>query len=318
MPAGPSPAGALLLGLGGLALIVFVRGLRSVLTEARAQLRVRSGLRAAVEHQLDGAFVRLFPSSRPQAFCAGLLRPRVFLSSPACDRLSQAELRAVVAHEGHHVRRRDPLRLLVARVLADALFFVPALRRLERRYAELAELAADEAAIRAAGSAALASALVKLGGSDHPEATVALAPERVDHLCVPTRWRRDEPRVSAHLGGGCTLGYVRTRCARQARLLPALAGDRENVSEADRYLEADVERIVRALAKSPGVLTRAQLVEELNAELWSSGRFQAALRHGLEQGRIRGLGEFYGELGEFYELSAEERSALPGWDLGAE
>ncbi len=99
-------------------------------------------------------------------------------------------------------------------------------------------------------------------------------------------------------------------------MLPALAGDRENVSEADRYLEADVERIVRALAKPPGVLTRAQLVEELNAELWSSGRFQAALRHGIEQGRIRELGEFYRERGEFYELSAEERSTLPGESQG--
>jgi len=83
------------------------------------------------------------------------------------------------------------------------------------------------------------------------------------------------------------------------------------VSEADPYPDADVERIVRALAKPPGVLTRAQLGEELNAKLWASGRFQAALRHGIEQGRIRELGESYGELGEFYELSAEERSALP-------
>ncbi|MFN2469531.1 MAG: M56 family metallopeptidase, partial [Gaiellaceae bacterium] len=139
MPAGLSPAGALLLGLGGLALIVFLRGFRSIITEVRAQHRVRSGLRVAVEHELDGALVRLFTSSRPQAFCTGLLRPRVFLSAPARDRLSEAELRAVVAHEGHHVRRRDPLRLLAARILADALFFVPALHRLERRYAELAE-----------------------------------------------------------------------------------------------------------------------------------------------------------------------------------
>ena len=84
------------------------------------------------------------------------------------------------------------------------------------------------------------------------------------------------------------------------------------MSEADRYPAADVERIVRALAKPPGVLTRAQLVEELKAELWPSGRFRAALRHGIEQGRIRELGKFYGELGEFYELSAEERSTLPG------
>ena len=30
------------------------------------------------------------------------------------------------------------------------------------------------------------------------------------------------------------------------------------MSEADPYLEADVERIVRALAKPPGVLTRAR------------------------------------------------------------
>ncbi len=190
LPAEPSPAGVIPLALGGLALIVLVRGVRSALIEVRAQVRVRSSLRLAVEHELDGGFVRLFPSSRPQAFCAGLLRPRVYLSATARDRLSKAELRAVLAHEGHHVRRRDPLRLLAARILAEALFFVPALHRLERRYAELAELAADEAAVRVAGSAALASALLKLGASDHPQAAVALAPERVDHLCgAPTRWR---------------------------------------------------------------------------------------------------------------------------------
>lgn len=197
LPAQLSPLAAALVGLAGLALIVLLRGIRSALVEARAQLRVCAGLRLAVEEQLEGAPVRLFPSSRPQAFCAGLLRPRVFLSAAARERLSQAELRAVLAHEGHHVRRRDPLRLLVARILAAALFFVPALGRLERRYGELAELAADEAAVRTAGSAALASALLKLGGSDHPGATVALASERVDHLCgAPTRWRL-EPRVLA-------------------------------------------------------------------------------------------------------------------------
>ena len=202
MPAGLSPAGAVLLGLGGLALIALVRGVRSVLTEVRAQLRVRSGLRLAVEHELDGAFVRLFPSSRPQAFCAGLLRPRVFLSSTARDRLCQAELRAVLAHEGHHVRRRDPLRLLAGRILADALFFVPALHRLEQRYAELAEVAADEAAVRVAGSPALASALLKLGARDHPEAAVALAAERVDHLCgAPTRWQLESRTLVLSLLG---------------------------------------------------------------------------------------------------------------------
>lgn len=196
LPADPWPMGVLLVGLAGLVLIVVVRGVRSALQQTRAQVRMRAGLRTAVESELEGASVRLFQSSRPQAFCAGLLRPRIFLSAIARDRLRQGELRAVLAHEGHHVRRRDPLRLLAARIFADALFFLPALRRLERRYAELAELAADEAAVRAGGSSALASALLKLGASDHPEGTVvALAPERVDHLCgVPPRWRL-EPRT---------------------------------------------------------------------------------------------------------------------------
>ncbi|HEV2075267.1 MAG TPA: M56 family metallopeptidase [Thermoleophilaceae bacterium] len=190
LPADLSATGAVLLGLVGLGLIVLLRGLRSVLGQARAHLRVRAGLRQAVEEDLDGLSVRLLKSSHPQAFCAGLLRPRAFLSTAARERLSKAELRAVLAHEVHHVRRRDPLRRLAVRVLADALFFLPALRRLERRYAELAELAADEAAVRAAGSAPLASALLKLGASDHPHGTVAIAPERVDHLRgVPTRWR---------------------------------------------------------------------------------------------------------------------------------
>lgn len=194
LPADFSPVVAAILGLAGLGVVILARGVRSALVQARAQVRVRAGLRKATEVELAGTSIWLIQSSRPQAFCAGLLRPRVFLSAAAHDRLSETELRAVVAHEGHHASRRDPLRLLAARTLADALFFLPALRRLERRYAELAELAADEAALRSAGSSALASALLKLGSSDHPEATVALAPERVDHLCgTPPRWRLEAP-----------------------------------------------------------------------------------------------------------------------------
>ncbi len=197
LPEGLSALGAAVMGLAGLSALALARGVRSAVLETQAQLRVRARLHSAAKAELHGERVRTFPSSRPQAFCAGLLRPRIFLSESARDRLSEMELRAVLAHEEHHVIRRDPMRVLCARVLADALFFVPGLRRLERRYGELAELAADEAAVRAAGSAALASALLKLGGSGHPEGAVALAPERVDHLCgAAPRWRL-EPRVLA-------------------------------------------------------------------------------------------------------------------------
>jgi hypothetical protein len=118
----------------------------------------------------------------PLAFCIGLLNPRIYVSRAALEILGEHEREAVLAHELHHARRRDPLRLLVARALADGMFFLPALRRLTERYAALAELAADEAAARAGGGRpALASAL--LAFDEHPSrAGVGIGRERVDRL----------------------------------------------------------------------------------------------------------------------------------------
>jgi beta-lactamase regulating signal transducer with metallopeptidase domain len=108
--------------------------------------------------------------------------------------LSKHEVAAVVAHEHHHLRRRDPLRLLIATALADALFFLPILRRMSERYRALGELAADEAAVKnLQGRAPLASALLKFSESTESPAVVAgIDPDRVDHLMGDARashWR---------------------------------------------------------------------------------------------------------------------------------
>jgi hypothetical protein len=123
-------------------------------------------------------------SERPLAFCAGYLRPTIYLSSGAIERLSGEELAAVLAHEAHHLRRRDPLRRLASRVAADALFFVPALRRMSERQAELGELEADQAAVAAIRDRRpLAAALLKFDDPTPSTATAAgVDPERVDHL----------------------------------------------------------------------------------------------------------------------------------------
>ena len=130
---------------------------------------------------MDGAW--LIEDSRPQAFCAGLLRPRVYVSSGALELLDPAALRAVLAHEHQHARRRDPLRLAAARVLTSALFFVPGLPRLIQRQRALAELGADEAAVLSARGdrSALASAMLSFASVDG-EQTAGFEPERIDHL----------------------------------------------------------------------------------------------------------------------------------------
>ena len=175
--------------LFGLALI----GASAIAVTLRAALRQRSAYRRllarleVVGHLRDHRGVHVIADPRPQAFCAGYLRPRVYVSQAAVDLLNDAQLDAVLAHEHHHQRVRDPLRLAYGRVVSQALFFVPALRVLFDRYADVAELRADDAAVRgpAGGRAALASALLAFDATG-----AGISPERVDALLGQTAdWR---------------------------------------------------------------------------------------------------------------------------------
>lgn len=119
---------------------------------------------AALLNALDLAGrTRLIALETPVALCHGLPRPRLLLSTGALWGLSPAEMEAVLRHEQAHLRRRDPLRLLGARALADALPALPILRRMAALAPMAQELAADRAALAAVGPEALSGALFKVG-----------------------------------------------------------------------------------------------------------------------------------------------------------
>jgi beta-lactamase regulating signal transducer with metallopeptidase domain len=138
----------------------------------------------------NGALV--FEDPRPRAFCAGLLRPHVYVSTGAVALLDEPALDAVLEHERHHADRRDPLRLASARVMARALFFLPGYQALVDRQRRLAELGADEhAMIAAPGSrSALARAMVAFSDSSNAGEETGIDLARVDHLLGETpAWR---------------------------------------------------------------------------------------------------------------------------------
>lgn len=170
-------ASAAALFLGSLAVAVVVLSVRSLVGQVRATRRFLAEL-GVTRKEPDGSLV--FAAAAPQAFCAGLLRPRIYVSDTALATLGADELAAVLAHEAHHRRLRDPLRIALTRAVSDGLFFLPVARRLAERYGALAELAADGAAVRSRGAQPLASALLSFERADR--AVVGLAPERVDHL----------------------------------------------------------------------------------------------------------------------------------------
>jgi hypothetical protein len=163
--------GVLLISLALFDVYAVVRALCSIWTGVGAHRRIAARMPVCDERVLAGRRVLVVPNARPLAFCAGLLRPRVYVSTGSLARLTEAELAAVVAHEAHHAARRDPLRILVARAIGDAY----SLGALPRREQALAELAADDAVVRTRGAAPLASALLAFDAT-------AIAPERVDRL----------------------------------------------------------------------------------------------------------------------------------------
>lgn len=170
------------LGLSSLSVAVTVLAARSGVVQLRSRQRFLRKLEVVGRADVGGYETLIIDDKQSQAFCTGLLRPRIYVSRGTLDLLNDDELLAVVAHEAHHARRRDPLRLFIARALADALFFLPVLRRLADRYAALAELAADEAAVRRSGGRRpLAAALLAFEEAPNA-AVVGIAPERVDHL----------------------------------------------------------------------------------------------------------------------------------------
>ena len=111
---------------------------------------------------------RLIALETPVALCHGFLRPRLLLSTATLRGLSPAELEAVLRHELAHVRRRDPLRLVGARALADALPTLPILQQMAALAPLAQELAADRAVLATVGPDALSGALIKIGDALGP------------------------------------------------------------------------------------------------------------------------------------------------------
>jgi hypothetical protein len=192
-------AAALLLALAAVGATVITIALRASWRQLRHYRRFVRGIRLL--GPLPGhPGINVIDDPTPHAFCAGYLRPSIYVSTGALAILSDDELAAVLVHEDHHRTLRDPLRLASSRILSQALFFLPALPSLGDRYGDLAEERADAAAVRAAGEAGpLASALLAFDAAA-PAGAFGISPGRVDSLLGrPPGWRFPSSLVAGSL-----------------------------------------------------------------------------------------------------------------------
>jgi len=127
----------------------------------------------------------VFEDRLPLAFTGGFLKPRIFLSTRLVEILDGKELGAVVLHESHHQRSKDPLKGLVVSFISDFLFFLPVSRFLKKTFHLTSELTADAYSVKSqADPMDLVSSLLKVQKLNGPAASWFFDPtmERANQL----------------------------------------------------------------------------------------------------------------------------------------
>lgn len=110
---------------------------------------------------------RFFECAIPAAYSSvlGLLQARCVLSAPLVASAPDDELDAVVAHEASHLRSGDVYATFLVGLLNCVFFFLRPVRFLSRLWRESAELASDDAAVRATRNPlAMAAAILRVSG----------------------------------------------------------------------------------------------------------------------------------------------------------
>jgi uncharacterized protein (TIGR03435 family) len=134
---------------------IWIAGAAFVLIAWWRQWRpVRSALRNATAVRFDPCYASddlwlLSSPSMPEPGVVGICRPRLVLPEGILDRLTPAQMRALIAHERSHIRCHDNL-VAAVHMLVEALFwFHPVVWWIEQRLVDERERACDEAVLRA-------------------------------------------------------------------------------------------------------------------------------------------------------------------------
>lgn len=163
---------------------------------ARRQTLAHAAAVRIVGRALDGTDAIVLDDARPAAYCVAGRPDVIVLTSAALAVLDPAQLDAVLAHERAHLAGRHAWLVTLTRGLAAALPAVPLFDRGAAEVARLAEMSADDAAVRASGRAALVSALLAIGtGVVVPRVALGVAgqavPARLERMLAPARPLRE-------------------------------------------------------------------------------------------------------------------------------
>jgi bla regulator protein blaR1 len=133
---------------------VWLSGFLSVaFSWARKWWYLRTAVRASLPINLPGSMPVLSSSRLLEPGVFGIVRPVLLLPENIRERLSEAQLSAILAHEMCHVRRRDNLTAAMHMLVEAVFWFHPAVWWIGARLLEERERACDEAVLQSGNEA---------------------------------------------------------------------------------------------------------------------------------------------------------------------
>ena len=247
-------------------------------------MRVIGGIRGIRKldrssRRLEFAHAPVFESHLVKApVTIGISSPKILLPS-SWIHWSDATLRAVLAHEGAHIRRRDSLVLFAAHVNRCVFWFHPFAWWLERQLRTTAEEACDDEAVNATGQprvyaetlVRIAEAMRLAGGRVSWHALGAggsgALGRRIDRLLRgDARRSASRSRIAALIVGCAMVIGIAAACRQQVAPVPALAPDPQLTAErAKRTQEQRARTIEWESAQSMSVAEAEALEAAVNA-----------------------------------------------------
>lgn len=148
---GVSAAIAIVAGRSLLKVMVTARRLRGLASQPSPRLALIAARQGVPAFEL--------PIGSAECFVAGF-RPAVYVSRGALDRLDDELLEAALAHEKHHIERRDLQMLVLANIIN--IMLLRSARRAVQSLALALEESADRAAARRTSPVSVARAIIRI------------------------------------------------------------------------------------------------------------------------------------------------------------
>lgn len=145
----------------------------AVAASARRRRRRHAQLLELAARPVPEWDVMVLDHDTPAAYCLPGRPPCVVVTSAAVRSLTDAQLRAVLAHERAHLAGRHHLVSAAYEAFARAFRVLPLARAARERAAECLEMLCDDHALRSASARTLAEAMCEVAAGGAPRSTFA-------------------------------------------------------------------------------------------------------------------------------------------------